>query len=298
MSKNKAPIFLGAATALITPFSGGSIDFNALGELIEYQLKNSIDALVVAGTTGEASTLNEEEYKSLVRFSVEKISGRVPVIVGTGSNDTAKAQKLTKIATELGADACLTVTPYYNKATPRGLVESYKAIASCTDLPIILYNVPTRTCVNISIETYKELSSVENIVAVKEASPDIAACAELIFECGDDLDVYTGSDDQIIPTLSIGGVGTISVASNVIPSEIHDICRCYLGGNTAQARALFKKYYSLMRAMFCEVNPIPVKTALSMRGICREEFRLPLCKISDQNRKRLENIMRELELIY
>ncbi|MBQ8208526.1 MAG: 4-hydroxy-tetrahydrodipicolinate synthase [Clostridia bacterium] len=297
MSKNKNPIFLGAATALITPFSGGSIDFESLGVLIDYQLNNSIDALVIAGTTGEASTLSEDEYRDLISYSVLKIAGRVPVIVGSGSNDTAKSKKLTKIATDLGADACLVVTPYYNKATPRGLIESYKAIADSTDLPIIVYNVPTRTCVNISLESYRELSKIENVVAVKEASPDIAACAELIFECGEDLDVYTGSDDQILPTLAIGGAGTISVASNIIPGEIHEMCRSYLGGNTAQSRKLFKKYYKLLRSMFCEVNPIPVKTALSMLGICREEFRLPLCQISDINRKRLEDIMRDLELI-
>ena len=297
MSKNKTPIFLGAATAVVTPFSGGDIDFEALGKLIEYQIKNSIDAIVVAGTTGEASTLTEDEYKKLVSFSVEKISGRVPVIIGSGCNDTAKSQKLTKLATQAGADACLVVTPYYNKATPSGLIENYRAIAASTVLPIIVYNVPTRTCVNISIETYRELAKIENIVAVKEASPDIAACAELIFECGDDLDVYTGSDDQIVPTLSVGGAGTISVASNVIPNEVHEICRSYLGGNTALSRNLFKKYYPLMRAMFCEVNPIPVKTALSMRKMCREEFRLPLCRISEPNRKKLENIMRELGLL-
>ncbi|MEE0968014.1 MAG: 4-hydroxy-tetrahydrodipicolinate synthase [Clostridia bacterium] len=297
MSKNKTPVFLGAATALVTPFSGGGIDYESLGAIIEYQISNSIDALVVAGTTGEATTLAEDEFKNLVRFSAEKIYGRVPLIVGTGSNDTAKAQKLTRIASDLGADACLVVTPYYNKATPKGLLQSYKAIADSTDLPVILYNVPTRTCVNISLEIYKELAKIENIVAVKEASPDIAGCAELIFECGDELDVYTGSDDQIIPTLSLGGSGTISVVSNIIPGEIHEICRSYLGGNTVQARKLFKKYYSLMRAMFCEVNPIPVKTALALMGLCREEFRLPLCKISDGNRERLKNIMIELGIL-
>ncbi len=292
MSKNKRSVFLGAATALITPFSGGRIDFEALGALIDFQIINSIDAIVIAGTTGEASTLSEDEFKSLVRFSAEKIYGRVPFIVGTGSNDTAKAQKLTGIASELGADACLVVTPYYNKATSKGLFESYRAIAGSSKVPIIVYNVPTRTCVNIPISTYKELSKIENIVAVKEASPDISSCAELIFECGDDLDVYTGSDDQIIPVLALGGAGTVSVASNLIPADIHEICRLYLGGNICQARNLFKKHFRLMRAMFCEVNPIPVKTALFMKGMCREEFRLPLCRISDGNREELRNIMK------
>lgn len=297
MSKKNKPIFVGAATALVTPFSGGKIDFEALGSLIEFQIKSSIDALVIAGTTGEASTLSENEYRELISYSVLKNAGRVPLIAGSGSNDTAKAQRLTRIATELGADACLVVTPYYNKATPRGLVESYKAIASCTDLPIIVYNVPTRTCVNISLETYKELAEIDNIVAVKEASPDISACAELIFECGDRLDIYTGSDDQLLPTLSVGGLGTVSVASNVIPREIHEMCMLYLGGNTTASKKLFGKYYSFLKAMFCEVNPIPVKTALAMLGKCEEEFRLPLCNISDANRKKLKKAMLDLSLI-
>ncbi len=297
MSKNKISVFLGAATALVTPFSGGSVDYVSLGELIEYQIKNSIDALVIAGTTGEASTLSENEFSELVKFSAEKIYGRVPLIVGTGSNDIAKSVKLTKTATELGADACLVVTPYYNKATQNGLLESYKKIAASTRLPVIAYNVPTRTCVNISIECYKELSKIENIVAVKEASPDISSCAELIFECGNDLDVYTGNDDQLIPTLALGGSGVISVASNIIPEEIHEICRSYLGGNTVAARKQFSKYFKLMKLMFCEVNPIPIKTALSAKGLCREEFRLPLCRISETNRVKLYKVMNELEIL-
>ncbi|MBQ8005499.1 MAG: 4-hydroxy-tetrahydrodipicolinate synthase [Clostridia bacterium] len=297
MSKNKKTIFVGAATALVTPFSGGKIDYPALEKLIEHQIKSSIDALVVAGTTGEASTLTEEEYERLVSFSAEKIGGRVPLIAGSGSNNTEKSKKLTAIAEKNGADACLVVTPYYNKATNRGLFENYKEIAESTSLPIIVYNVPTRTCVNISLDTYKALSKIENIVAVKEASPDISGCAELIFECGDDLDVYTGSDDQIVQTLSLGGLGAISVASNIIPYEIHDICLSYLGGNTSYSKDQFKKYYGILRAMFTEVNPIPVKTALSMLGVCKEEFRLPLCKISDQNRAVLIDKMKEVGLL-
>lgn len=297
MSKKSKPIFIGAATALITPFSGGNIDFDAFAKLIEFQIENSIDALVIAGTTGEASTLTENEYRSLVNFAIEKISGRVPVIIGSGSNDISKSIHLTAIAEKSGADACLVVTPYYNKTTPRGLVESYKAIAGSTNLPMIVYNVPTRTCVNISLESYIELSKIENIVAVKEASPDISACAELIFECGNDLDVYTGSDDQILPTLSVGGMGTISVASNIIPREIHDICMRYIKGNSLESKLLFKKYYKLLRSMFYEVNPIPVKTALAMMGKCEEEFRLPLCGISEENRRKLKFTLQDLNLI-
>ncbi|MBE6631514.1 MAG: 4-hydroxy-tetrahydrodipicolinate synthase [Ruminococcaceae bacterium] len=297
MSKNKKTLFTGVGTALITPFSGGGIDYEALGALIDYQIRNSVDALIIAGTTGEASTLCEDEYKELVSFAVRKIEGRVPVIAGSGCNDTAKSCKLTNIANNAGVDACLVVTPYYNKATQNGLLESYKEIAKSTKLPIIVYNVPTRTCVDISLSTYRELAKIENVVAVKEASPDIAATAELIFECGDNIDIYTGSDDQIIPTLALGGAGTISVASNVIPGTVGEICRLYIGGNTSGARNLFKKYYPLMRAMFYEVNPIPVKTALSMMGLCREEFRLPLCRIGDKNRLLLTEIMRDLELL-
>ncbi len=297
MSKNKNSVFCGAATALVTPFSGGKIDFEAFGDMIELQIKNGIDALVVSGTTGEASTISEDEFKTIVSFSKDTIDGRVPLIVGSGSNDIAKAQKLTKTATDLGADACLVVTPYYNKATQKGLFESYKAIARCTHLPIIVYNVPTRTSVNISLSTYKELSKIDNIVAVKEASPDITSCAELIFECGDSLDVYTGSDDQILSCLALGGMGAISVVSNIIPREIHDICKNYVDGNTTDAKNLFKKYYKLMRAMFSEVNPIPVKTALAGMGLCREEFRLPLCPISEENREKLNGIMIDLRLL-
>ncbi len=297
MSKNKNSVFIGAATALVTPFCGGRIDFEAFRNMIEIQIKNGIDALVVSGTTGEATTLSEDEFRTLVRFSKEKIDDRVPLIVGSGSNDTAKAQRLTKIATEQGANACLVITPYYNKATQKGLIDSYKAIAGSTHLPIIVYNVPTRTSMNISLGSYKELSKIDNIVAVKEASPDIASCAELIFECGGDLDVYTGSDDQILPCLSLGGVGTISVVSNIIPREIHDICKKYIEGETDEAKNLFKKYYKLMRAMFSEVNPIPVKTALAAKGLCCEEFRLPLCSISDENREKLNRIMFELDLL-
>lgn len=296
MSKNKKTVFSGAATALITPFKGGKIDFEAFGNLIEFQIVNGIDALVVSGTTGEATTLSEEEFRSLVIFSKEKIEGRVPLIVGSGSNDIAKAQRLTKIATEIGADACLVVTPYYNKATQKGLVESYKAIADSTQLPIIVYNVPTRTCVNISLQSYKELAKIENIVAVKEASPDIVSCSELIFECGDYLDVYTGNDDGLLPCLALGGKGGISVVSNIIPREIHNICKMYFEGRTKDARNLFKRYFSLMRAMFMEVNPIPVKTALALGGYCHEEFRLPLCKIGDENREKLSVIMSELNI--
>ena len=220
MSKNKNSVFIGAATALVTPFRDGAIDYESLSTLIEKQVEGNIDAIVIAGTTGEAATLTDSEYEELVRFSVEKIRGRVPVIIGSGSNSTERACHLTKKASELGADALLVVTPYYNKASKKGLVESYRAISDCTEKPVIVYNVPSRTGVNISLDVYKELAKIENIVAVKEANKDICAASELIFECGDDLDVYSGNDDEIIPLLSVGSFGVISVVSNIIPSAI------------------------------------------------------------------------------
>lgn len=291
MSKNKNSVFIGAATALVTPFRNGAIDYESLSALIEKQVEGNIDAIVIAGTTGEAATLTDSEYEELVRFSVEKIRGRVPVIIGSGSNSTERACHLTKKASELGADALLVVTPYYNKASKKGLVESYRAISDCTEKPVIVYNVPSRTGVNISLDVYKELAKIENIVAVKEANKDICAASELIFECGDDLDVYSGNDDEIIPLLSVGSFGVISVVSNIIPSEIHDICRYYLGGNMTEARKKFKKCYELIKAMSSEVNPIPVKTALSFLGLCREEFRLPLCSMADKNKEKLKSIL-------
>lgn len=286
MSKLKPSVFTGVATAMITPFRGGGIDYESLSALIEFQIANEADALVIAGTTGEASTLTDEEYRDLIRFAVEKTDGRVPVIAGSGSNCTEKACRLSRIASDAGADACLVVTPYYNKATQRGLAESYRQIADCGK-PIILYNVPSRTGMRISIDTYEELSKVENIVAVKEADTDISNTAELIFRCGDALDIYTGNDSELIPVLALGGAGVISVASNLIPSEMRSICRSFLGGNCAEARRNFAAVFPLIRALFSEVNPIPVKTALSMRGFCEEEFRLPLCSMEEQRREAL-----------
>lgn len=290
MSKLKPSVFTGVATAMITPFRGGGIDYESLSALIEFQIANEADALVIAGTTGEASTLTDEEYRDLIRFAVEKTDGRVPVIAGSGSNCTEKACRLSRIASDAGADACLVVTPYYNKATQRGLAESYRHIADCGK-PIILYNVPSRTGMRISIDTYEELSKVENIVAVKEADTDISNTAELIFRCGDALDIYTGNDSELIPVLALGGAGVISVASNLIPSEMRSICRSFLGGNCAEARRNFAAVFPLIRALFSEVNPIPVKTALSMRGFCKEEFRLPLCSMEEQRREALRALL-------
>lgn len=297
MSKNKKSIFWGAATALITPFYKGRIDYGALKTLIDRQIDQGIDALVIAGTTGEAATLSDAEHRELLSRAAEYIDGRVIAIAGTGSNNTAHAIETSKYACKVGYDALLTVTPYYNKATPDGLIKSFTAIADSVCRPLILYNVPSRTGCNIPISVYRELAKHENIVAVKEASGNISAIAELICECGDDLDVYSGNDDQALPILSLGGAGVISVVSNVIPRETVELCRAWRDGDFISCRALHEKYLSLMKAMFYEVNPIPVKTALSLMGLCESEMRLPLCEASPDTLKKLRKNLLEYEIL-
>lgn len=297
MSKNKKTIFRGAATALITPFSDGEVDYISLGGLIERQIDLGIDALVICGTTGESATLSDADHRKILEFAIKKADGRVPMIAGTGSNDTNHAISTSRYACDIGYDGLLVVTPYYNKATDDGLAQSFEKIADASSKPIILYNVPTRTCCNISLPVYKRLSKHENIVAVKEASGNISAIAKLFVECGDDFDIYSGNDDQTLPMLTLGGAGVISVASNLIPAEMALLCRKHFNGDVKGCRRLHEKYLKLMNAMFCEVNPIPVKTALSMMSLCQEEFRLPLCKISDTNRSKLKTILSEFNLI-
>ncbi len=292
MSKLKPTIFEGAATAIITPFKNGAIDYASFGNIIEDQIKNSIDAIVVAGTTGEAATLTHEEHCECMKYVVEKVAGRVPVIAGTGSNDTAYGIELSRYACEVGADALLLVTPYYNKATPKGLIKNFLETADKTDKPIILYNVPSRTGCNISLPVYRELAKHERIVAVKEASGNISAIAELIAECGDSLDVYSGNDDQIVPIMSLGGKGVISVLSNVMPKETHEIVKLCLDNNYHGATELQLKYLRLINALFCEVNPVPVKTAMAELGFCDVEMRLPLCEMEDANKEKLLNAMK------
>ena len=297
MSKNKRSIFKGAATALITPFRDGEVDYISLGQLIDRQIDCSIDALVICGTTGENATLSDREHREVLSFALSKADGRVPMIAGTGSNDTAHAVEMSKYASSLGYDALLCVTPYYNKATERGLIKSFTAIADASDKPIILYNVPTRTCTNITLPVYRELARYENIVAVKEASGNISAIAELICECGDDLDIYSGNDDQTLPLLSLGGRGVISVVSNLIPREMHDLCKKWFDGDIPGCRRLHEKYLKLMKTMFCEVNPIPVKTAAEMMGLCLADMRLPMCPIEEENREKLGRMLRENGLV-
>ena len=297
MSKFKKTIFTGAATAIITPFKDGKIDYDSFKNIIEFQISNGVDGIVVAGTTGEAATLTHEEHCQCIDFVVKQVDGRVPVIAGTGSNDTAYGIELSQYACEAGADALLLVTPYYNKATPKGLIKNFLETADKTNKPIILYNVPSRTGCNISLPVYKELAKHERIVAVKEASGNLSTIAELIDECGDYFDIYSGNNDQIVPIMSIGGKGVISVLSNILPKETHDLCNYCLNGDFAKGAEMQLKYLKLINALFCEVNPVPVKTAMATLGYCTEEMRLPLCEMEDANKEKLINAMKKHNIL-
>lgn len=289
----KKTVFEGAGTALITPMKDGKIDFDKFALLIEDQIKNKIDALVVCGTTGESATLNDAEHKELIEFCVKQTNKRVPVIAGTGSNDTNYAIQLSAHACEMGVDGLLLVTPYYNKTTQRGVVAHFNAIADVVDKPMIVYNVPSRTGLNMLPATYKELSYHENIVAVKEANADLASVAETIHLCGDDLKVISGNDDEIVPIMALGGTGVISVLSNLLPYETHKMCKDMFDGNYKEAAAAQLKYIPLIKALFCETNPIPAKAAMAKMGFCESDLRLPLVEISDANAEKLYKTMRE-----
>lgn len=294
----KEIIFEGAAAALVTPFDeSGQVDYAAFGSLIEFQIAGGTDALVICGTTGEGSTLTTEEHKECIRFAVEKTAGRVPVIAGTGSNDTDYGIDLSRYACDVGADALLLVTPYYNKATPKGLIKSFLATADATNKPIILYNVPSRTGVNITMPVYRELAKHERIVAVKEASGNMSQIAQLAAECGEDLTLYSGNDDQIVPVMSLGGRGVISVLSNILPRETHNICAKYLAGDTEGALRLQLRYLDLINKLFIEVNPVPVKTACGLLNLCRSVMRLPLCEMEEKNEAALVAAMKEVGLL-
>ncbi len=291
MSKNKNTVFSGAAVAIVTPFKHDKLDYEAFGKIIDDQIANGTDAIVVCGTTGEASTLTDEEHVEAIDFTVRRVAKRVPVIAGAGSNDTRYAIWLSREAQRAGADALLQVTPYYNKATPKGLVKHFCAIADATDIPTILYNVPSRTGCRITLPVYKELAKHPNIVATKEASGDLELVKQIIDECGDELDVYSGNDDQIYDMLSLGGKGVISVLSNVMPKQTHDICSLYFEGRKAESEKLQKELLDLINNLFIEVNPIPVKTAMGLMGHCRDEMRLPLCEMEDDNLSKLRACM-------
>jgi len=294
----KKTIFEGAATAIITPFdSNGNIDYGKFAKLIEFQISGGIDAIVVCGTTGEASTLTDDEHKDAITFTVKQVKGRVPVIAGTGSNDTIYAKWLTSHACDAGADAVLLVTPYYNKATQKGLIRMYNELADSSTKPVIIYNVPSRTGVNIEPATYKELSKHPNIVAIKEANGNISKIVETKALVGDDLDIYSGNDDQIVPILSMGGKGVISVLSNLLPGETSQICKKFFAGDIKGSRDLQTKLLPLINALFCEVNPIPVKCAMAHMGFTENVLRPPLYPMEEEHEKVLVKLMKEQGLI-
>ena len=296
----KKTIFTGAGVAIVTPMNAdGSINFDKLGELIEWQIAEGTDAIIICGTTGESSTMGDDEHVEAIRYAIEKVNHRIPVIAGTGSNHTEYAVGLSKKAEELGADAVLLVTPYYNKTSQKGLIVHYTTIANAINIPIILYNVPSRTGVNITPETLKELSKVKNIVAVKEASGNISQIARVAALCGDELDIYSGNDDQIVPIMALGGKGVISVLSNVMPKETHEITQLCLENKYPEANAKMNKLLDLANSngLFCDVNPIPVKEALNLMGWDVGECRLPLVKMEDAKIEKLRAKMAELGLV-
>ena len=284
----KNTIFTGAGVAIVTPMNeDGSVNYEAYADLIDFQIENKTDAIITCGTTGESSTLSDEEHREVIRFAIEQTAGRVPVIAGTGSNDTRYAIELSKSAEEMGADGLLLVTPYYNKTSQRGLVAHFGMIAESVKTPIILYSVQSRTGVNIAPETAYELSKYETIAAIKEASGNISQVAKIRALCGDNLDVYSGNDDQIVPLLSLGGKGVISVLANVAPEVAHNICQYYFDGKVAESAALQLEYLDLCNDLFIDVNPIPVKEALNMMGMNAGPCRMPLYEMTDAAKDKL-----------
>ena len=291
------PIFKGAATALVTPMNEHGVDYDTMGRLLDWQIEEGIDALVIAGTTGEGSTLSDEEHRELLEYSAKKVDGRVPVIAGTGSNDTAYAVDLTRFACDVGCDAMLVVTPYYNKATQNGLVKMYHTIADASTKPIIVYNVPSRTGVNIEPATYVKLAEHPMIQAVKEANSNISKIVETFALAGDKLDIYSGNDDQITPLLAMGGSGIISVLSNIMPKQTAQICSAFFEGDVQKSAELQCKYMNLIKLLFCEVNPIPVKAAMAAMGWGENYLRLPLTPMEKEHEEKLLAEMKKFGLL-
>ncbi len=287
--------FTGSGVALVTPFDNENVNFNVLEELIEWHIANQTDAIIICGTTGEPSTMTEHEKKEVIKFTAEKVGKRIPVIAGTGGNCTKSVIEMSQYAESVGVDGLLIVTPYYNKTTQSGLVEHYKKIAKSVNLPIIMYNVPSRTGINLTPKSVYELSKIANIVGLKEASGNFSQIAEIIQLCKDELYIYSGNDDQIVPVLSLGGVGVISVLANVVPNETHKIVAKYLAGNTKESSELQLKYIPLIKALFSEVNPIPVKEAVKLLGFDVGKVRLPLVELSDANKELLVDAMEILQ---
>lgn len=293
---SKKTLFTGAGTALITPFTEDGVNFDALGKIIDFQIDEGIDALIICGTTGEAATMPDREHLSVIEYSVKRANGRVPVIAGTGSNDTAHCVELSTESEKLGADGLLIATPYYNKCTQKGLMMHFDKVLEKVSLPIILYNIPGRTGMQFSIDTIKELAKDDRIIGVKEASGSIEYLTNLVHACPD-LDIYSGNDDMVVPLLSLGGKGVISVLSNIAPKQTHDLCQKYFDGDVKGSLKLQMEYLELIHALFCEVNPIPVKTAMNLMGFDAGKLRLPLCEMDEANLARLKSAMKARGLI-
>ncbi len=291
----KNPVFTGSGVAIITPFTDSGIDFKKLEELIEFQIKEGTDALIICGTTGEASTMPDDEHKAAIKFAIEKTNKRIPVIAGTGSNDTKHAVNLTQYAESVGADAILSVSPYYNKTTQKGLYEHFKLIANSVKVPVILYNVPSRTNLNIDPQTVKALSEIENITSIKECN--LGQVGDIINLCGDDITIYSGNDDQVLPLLALGGKGVISVMANIIPKDTHDLVATFLAGNLSESRNIQLKLLNLIKALFVEVSPIPVKAAMNLMGMNVGKCRLPLVDMSEKNLSYLQDTLKQYGLI-
>lgn len=286
-------IFRGVGTAIATPFTDDGVNYDEYGKLLDDQIDAGVNALIVCGTTGESATMSEDEKKKLIKYTIDKSNNRIKVIAGTGSNNTLQAIKMSKYAEEAGADGLLIVTPYYNKTTQDGLIAHYKAIADSVDLPIILYNVPSRTGVNILPETCYKLSQIDNIVGIKEASGDISQVAKIANLCGENFSIYSGNDDQVIPILSLGGKGVISVLSNVMPEYTVEMVNSYLNGYTVQAGRMQVEAIDMINALFCEVNPIPVKYVLNKMGYDFGKPRLPLVELSDSSKEKVDKVLKK-----
>lgn len=287
----KETIFKGAGVAVITPFDDNGINFDELGRILEDQIKNTTDAIIITGTTGESATMSDEEHRAAIKYAVEKVNKRIPVIAGTGSNETSYAIELSQYAEKVGADGLLVVTPYYNKCTQNGLIRHYTMIADSVNIPLILYDVPSRTGVGIKTATYVELAKHPRIAAVKEANGDLSSILRLRHACGDELAVYSGNDDQIVPILSLGGKGVISVLSNVAPKDTHLICQLYFDGRVEAASKLQIDYTDLIDALFCEVNPIPVKTAMNLIGYNAGQLRMPMTEMEPAHVEQLKKAL-------
>lgn len=290
-------IFKGSGVAIVTPFNENGVDFDKLGELLEWHIQNKTDAIIICGTTGEASTMTEIERKETIKFTVDKVNKRIPVIAGTGSNNTMASIEMSKYAEAVGVDGLLVINPYYNKTSYNGLIAHFRSIAEAVKTPIIIYNVPSRTGMNITPKALSELCKIDNIVAVKEASGNISQIAEIKALCGDKIDIYSGNDNEILPTLAIGGLGVISVIANIVPTDVHNICEFFFNGKIKESQELFLKTIALTNACFCETNPIPIKTAMNLLGFNVGKLRLPLVDMADNTLDFLKTELKNYDLL-